>query len=76
MAEIEHFHDPADKSHPKFAGVKDTEMTFYSADNQMNGELPAKLTIGQAVDKVSEAQLSVDQGQMLGRLQQVRSLHK
>ena len=49
LAEIEHFCDPADKSHPKFSGVADTEMTLYSACNQMNGE-PAKLVkIGEAV---------------------------
>jgi len=49
LAEIEHFCDPADKSHPKFSGVADTEMTLYSASNQMNGE-PARLVkIGEAV---------------------------
>merc|ERR1719225_657085 len=49
LAEIEHFCDPADKSHPKFSGVAETEMTLYSACNQMNGE-PAKLVkIGEAV---------------------------
>merc|ERR1719175_321825 len=49
MAEIEHFCDPSDKSHPKFNRVADTVMTLYSACDQMGGQ-PAKLwTIGEAV---------------------------
>ncbi|ESO08461.1 hypothetical protein HELRODRAFT_154558 [Helobdella robusta] len=51
MAEIEHFCDPNDKSHPKFESVKDVEMTFYSSHNQMNGLLPEVLPIGEAVKK-------------------------
>merc|ERR1711962_1248217 len=42
MAEVEHFCDPADKSHPKFASVASVSMTLYSADNQMGGQ-PAKM---------------------------------
>jgi len=53
MAEIEHFCDPSDKSHPKFSSVKDIEVTMYSACNQMDGELPEKKTFGDAVSKVS-----------------------
>jgi Glycyl-tRNA synthetase (class II) len=54
MAEIEHFCDPADKNHPKFESVKDTEMLLFSAANQMDGK-PAELhSIGQAVDKVKQ----------------------
>lgn len=53
MAEIEHFCDPRDKSHKKFKSVENTEMTFYSACNQMDGELPKKMTIGEAVRSVS-----------------------
>merc|ERR1711963_691666 len=30
MAEIEHFCDPAEKDHPKFAGVASTEVSLYS----------------------------------------------
>jgi len=52
MAEIEHFCDPSDKSHPKFDGVKDIEVTLYSACNQMSGELPEKRKIGDAVKLV------------------------
>merc|ERR1719391_237013 len=49
MAEIEHFCDPVDKSHPKFAKVSGTTMTLYSACNQMAGEAAKMLTIGEAV---------------------------
>jgi len=52
MAEIEHFCDPSDKSHPKFDGVKDVEVTLYSACNQMSGEFPEKKKIGDAVKMV------------------------
>jgi len=52
MAEIEHFCDPSDKSHPKFDTVKDIEVTLYSACNQMSGELPEKKKIGDAVKMV------------------------
>jgi len=53
MAEIEHFCDPSDKSHPKFDSVKDVEVTLYSACNQMSGELPEKKKFGDAVQMVS-----------------------
>lgn len=52
MAEIEHFVDPNDKSHPKFASVKDLEMVLYSACNQMDGQPAKRITIGEAVAKV------------------------
>ncbi|KYN13767.1 PREDICTED: glycine--tRNA ligase [Trachymyrmex cornetzi] len=49
MAEIEHFCDPSDKSHPKFETVKDIDMLLYSACNQMDGKSAQRLTIGEAV---------------------------
>ena len=49
MAEIEHFCDPVEKDHPKFAGVQDTMMTLYSANNQMSGEAARQVRIGDAV---------------------------
>lgn len=52
MAEIEHFCDPSDKSHSKFADVENTVMKLYSACNQMDGQPPVDLTIGQAVSQV------------------------
>lgn len=53
MAEIEHFCDPADKDHPKFDMVRDTEMALYSACNQMDGKSAVVMTIGEAVESVS-----------------------
>lgn len=49
MAEIEHFCDPLDKSHPKFSNVENLELTLYSGCNQMDGKPPEKKTIGEAV---------------------------
>ncbi|XP_045120078.1 glycine--tRNA ligase-like isoform X2 [Portunus trituberculatus] len=49
MAEIEHFCDPDDKSHPKFAQVANTEMVLYSGCAQMDGESAKRMTIGEAV---------------------------
>ncbi|KAL1491711.1 hypothetical protein ABEB36_012268 [Hypothenemus hampei] len=49
MAEIEHFCDPNDKTHPKFESVKNVELVLYSACNQMSGEAAERITIGDAV---------------------------
>jgi glycyl-tRNA synthetase len=49
MAEIEHFCDSSNLSHPKFGDIKDTQMVLYSACNQMDGKRPSKITIGEAV---------------------------
>lgn len=54
MAEIEHFVDPTDKSHPKFESVKDVELNLFSANQQMNGQAAKKIPIGKAVEDVSE----------------------
>lgn len=68
MAEIEHFCDPADKNHPKFENVKETEMLLFSAANQMDGK-PAELhSIGQAVDKGLVANQTL--GYFMARIQQ------
>ncbi|XP_059080219.1 glycine--tRNA ligase-like isoform X1 [Tigriopus californicus] len=53
MAEIEHFCDPQDKSHPKFDDIRGTEICLYSAANQMEGKSVYKTTIGEAVDSDS-----------------------
>ncbi|CAG0915327.1 unnamed protein product [Notodromas monacha] len=50
MGEIEHFCDPTNKDHPKFYQVRDRKATFFSACNQMDGQPPAQLTFGEAVD--------------------------
>ena len=50
MAEIEHFVDPQDKSHPRFASIADTELPLWSAQAQEdNIKDPVKVTIGEAV---------------------------
>ena len=52
MAEIEHFVDPNDKSHPKFASIADTELPLWSAKEQDDGKKdPSKMTIGEALEK-------------------------
>ena len=59
MAEIEHFCDPKDKSHPKFDVIKDVVVPLYSACGQMDGQLPEMWTFGDAVEKVSRALFSL-----------------
>jgi glycyl-tRNA synthetase len=54
MAEIEHFCDPAEKTHPKFESTQDIEMLLHSAANQEVGKSSELQSIGQALDKVSE----------------------
>lgn len=54
MAEIEHFFDPSDNTHPKFDNARDVEVSLYSASNQMDGAPMVKTTIGKAVDDVRE----------------------
>ncbi|CAF2499250.1 unnamed protein product [Rotaria sp. Silwood2] len=49
MAEIEHFVDPTDKSHPKFETVANLKIQLYSASNQMSGESPQLVRVGDAV---------------------------
>lgn len=50
MAEIEHFLDPLDKSHPKFHEVKDVKLSFLPREVQEAGSTePIVKTIGDAV---------------------------
>ncbi|VDK52894.1 unnamed protein product [Anisakis simplex] len=51
MCEIEHFVDPNNKSHPKFAKVANYELTLFSACNQMDGRPAEVCAIGDAVAK-------------------------
>lgn len=51
MAEIEHFVDPLDKSHPKFNDVKDITLSFLPRGVQEAGSTePITETIGKAVE--------------------------
>ena len=50
MAEIEHFVDPQDKTHPKFMTVADVELPLWSAQAQDNAERdPVMMRMGDAV---------------------------
>jgi glycyl-tRNA synthetase len=52
MAEIEHFVDPGDKSHPRFAEVRDVKLALLDRDTQSAGATNVKhMTIGAAVDQ-------------------------
>ncbi|KAK9827950.1 hypothetical protein WJX81_000021 [Elliptochloris bilobata] len=52
QAEIEHFCNPADKSHPKFASIAAVEPLLFSRELQMGAEkLPKPMSLGEAVDK-------------------------
>lgn len=51
MAEIEHFIDPKDKSHPRFASVADIEIPLYTAKAQTSGSKPLFMKIGAAVSE-------------------------
>ena len=49
MAEIEHFVNPDDKSHPKFALVADKELVLFSSDAQLGTGRTVTMKIGEAV---------------------------
>ncbi|KAI9753607.1 MAG: Glycine--tRNA ligase 1, mitochondrial [Chaenotheca gracillima] len=51
MAEVEHFVDPADKKHPRFAEVKDVELKLLNRDTQLAGKSNIEtMSIGKAVE--------------------------
>lgn len=50
QAEIEHFCNPADKSHPKFEQVKDVAPLIYSRELQLGAEkAPKRIALGEAL---------------------------
>lgn len=49
LAEIEHFMDPLQSTHPKFSKIENVQITLYSADDQMNGTSANRMIIGEAV---------------------------
>ncbi|KAK9051939.1 hypothetical protein SSX86_028567 [Deinandra increscens subsp. villosa] len=51
LAEIEHFVDPDDKSHPKYIEVSSLEFLMFPRDEQMSGQNAKKLCLGDAVSK-------------------------
>lgn len=53
LAEIEHFVDPDDKSHPKYSEVSNLEFLMFPRDEQMSGQSAKILRLGEAVSKVT-----------------------
>ncbi|XP_074573388.1 glycine--tRNA ligase, mitochondrial 1-like [Curcuma longa] len=51
LAEIEHFVDPEDKSHPKFIDVANLEFLMFPRKEQMTGESAIPIILGEAVSK-------------------------
>jgi glycyl-tRNA synthetase len=52
LAEIEHFVDPEDKSHPKFGAVAKLKFLMFPREQQLAGKSPEKLVLGEEVAKV------------------------
>jgi len=52
LAEIEHFVDPQDKSHPKFPDVANLEFLMFPRELQVSGQSAKKMSLGEAVGKV------------------------
>ncbi|XP_073159482.1 glycine--tRNA ligase, mitochondrial 1-like [Henckelia pumila] len=51
LAEIEHFVDPEDKSHPKFSEVANLEFLMFPREDQVSGRSARRIPIGEAVFK-------------------------
>ncbi|CAD6263910.1 unnamed protein product [Miscanthus lutarioriparius] len=51
LAEIEHFVDPEDKSHPKFGDVSDLEFLMFPREDQMAGRSATRLKLRNAVSE-------------------------
>ncbi|KAG6788025.1 hypothetical protein POTOM_004078 [Populus tomentosa] len=51
LAEIEHFVDPEDKSHPKYSEVADLEFLMFPREQQVSGQSAKKICLGEAVSK-------------------------
>ncbi|CAI0467737.1 unnamed protein product [Linum tenue] len=51
LAEIEHFVDPEDKSHPKYPEVENLEFLMFPREEQMSGQSAKVIRLGDAVSK-------------------------
>ncbi|KAK6912534.1 Anticodon-binding [Dillenia turbinata] len=51
LAEIEHFVDPEEKSHPKFGEVAKLEFLMFPRELQVSGESAKRMVLGEAVSK-------------------------
>ncbi|KAL8498379.1 hypothetical protein ACS0TY_021630 [Phlomoides rotata] len=49
LAEIEHFVDPENKSHPKLSDVSELKIFMFPRDDQVSGRQARKMLIGEAV---------------------------
>ncbi|XP_050223289.1 glycine--tRNA ligase, mitochondrial 1-like [Mercurialis annua] len=49
LAEIEHFVDPEDKSHPKYTEVADLKFLMFPREEQMSGQSAKQIRLGDAV---------------------------
>ena len=58
LAEIEHFVDPSDKSHPKFEDVGNVQVTMLPGSYQMSGKPALNITLKEAYDTVSKRLLN------------------
>lgn len=58
LAEIEHFVDPDDKSHPKFAEVSKLEFLMFPREDQVSGRQARRIVIGEAVAQVDAIHLT------------------
>ncbi|KAI7984929.1 hypothetical protein LOK49_LG14G01325 [Camellia lanceoleosa] len=51
LAEIEHFVDPDDKSHPKFSEVLNLEFLMFPREDQVSGQSARTIRLGEAVSE-------------------------
>lgn len=66
LAEIEHFVDPSDKSHPKFENVSSQKLTLYPSEYQIEGKPAVNMALDDAVSqKIVNSQTM---GYFLGRV--------
>lgn len=66
LAEIEHFVDPSDKSHPKFENVSSQTLRLFPSEHQIEGKPPLEITVGDAVNQRIVS--SQTMGYFLGRV--------
>ena len=66
LAEIEHFINPSQKEHPKFASVQDTEIWVWSQESQRTNCEPVRMRIQEAVASGVIANESI--GYFIGRI--------
>lgn len=52
LAEIEHFVDPVDKTHPKFNEVSELEFQMFPREEQVSGQSARIIRLGEAVARL------------------------